>query len=52
MSPCAWYQLARLRAERGEADEARRLIAHLRGFEPRVAAQLVRETGLEAAPHG
>lgn len=52
MSPSAWYQLARLRAERGEADEARRLIAHLRGFEPRVAAQLVRETGLEAAPHG
>lgn len=52
MSPSAWYQLARLRAERGEADEARRLISHLRGFEPRVAAQLVRETGLEAAPHG
>ncbi len=48
LGPMAWYQLARLRAERGEHDEARRLIGHLRRFEPRVAARLVRETGLEA----
>ena len=49
MAPPAWYQLARLAAERGQADEARRLIAHLRRFEPRVAAQLQRETGLECS---
>lgn len=49
MAPPAWYQLARLAAERGQADEARRLIGHLRRFEPRVAAQLQRETGLECS---
>lgn len=49
LSPMAWYQLARLHAERGELDDTRRLIAHLRRFEPRVAAQLARETGLEGA---
>lgn len=48
MSPFAWYQLARLHAECGDADQARHIIAHLRGFEPRVAEQLVRETGLAA----
>lgn len=48
MSPHGWVQLARLHAARDEADEARRIIAHLRQFEPRAAAQLARETGLAA----
>lgn len=46
MSPFGWYQLARAHMERQEPDEARRIIRHLKGFEPKVAAQLERETGL------
>jgi tetratricopeptide (TPR) repeat protein len=46
MSPHGWYQLARVQLDRCQPDEARRIIGHLRGFEPRVAAQLARETGL------
>lgn len=46
MSPYGWYQLARVHVDRQEPDEARRIIAHLKGFEPKVAAQLERETGL------
>ncbi|WBY01691.1 tetratricopeptide repeat protein [Ramlibacter tataouinensis] len=46
MSPYGWYQLARVHADRHEAEEARRIIRHLQRFEPKVAAQLVRETGL------
>ena len=46
MSPYGWYQLARVHVDRHEPDEARRIIRHLQGFEPTVAAQLVRETGL------
>ena len=46
MSPFGWYQLARVHADRREPDKARRIIAHLQGFEPKVAAQLQRETGL------
>lgn len=46
MSPHGWYQMARVHAQRQEPEEAARIIRHLRGFEPRVAAQLVRETGL------
>jgi tetratricopeptide (TPR) repeat protein len=46
MSPYGWYQLARAHADRHEPDEARRIIRHLQGFEPKVAAQLQRETGL------
>lgn len=49
MSPSGWYQLARVHAERQEPEEAERIIRHLRSFEPRVAAQLQRETGLGAA---
>ncbi|WP_334135760.1 tetratricopeptide repeat protein [Tepidimonas sp.] len=49
MSPYAWYQMARIHADRAEAEEAVRIIRHLQGFEPRVAAQLERETGLRAA---
>jgi hypothetical protein len=46
MSPYGWYQLARVHVDRREPEKARRIIAHLRGFEPKVAAQLARETGL------
>lgn len=49
MSPFGWYQLARVHVDRSEPDQAAQIIRHLRGFEPRVAAQLVRETGLGQA---
>jgi tetratricopeptide (TPR) repeat protein len=48
MSPYGWYQLARVHTDRQQPDEARRIIRHLKGFEPKVAAQLERETGLAA----
>ncbi len=48
MSPYGWYQLARVHVDRQQPDEARRIIRHLKGFEPKVAAQLERETGLGA----
>ena len=48
MSPYAWYQMARIHVDRQEPDEAVRIIRHLKGFEPKVAAQLERETGLAA----
>lgn len=46
MSPYGWYQLARLHVVRHEPEAARTIIRHLKGFEPSVAAQLQRETGL------
>jgi tetratricopeptide (TPR) repeat protein len=46
MSPYGWYQLARVHLDRHEPDETRKIIRHLHGFEPKVAAQLERETGL------
>lgn len=46
MSPSGWYQLARVQCDRQRPDEAAWIIRHLKGFEPRVAAQLERETGL------
>jgi len=46
MSPYGWYQLARVHMDRQEPDKARKIIRHLQGFEPKVAAQLQRETGL------
>ena len=46
MSPYGWYQLARVHIDRREPEEARKIIRHLKGFEPKVAAQLERETGL------
>jgi len=46
MSPYGWYQLARVHMDRRDPEQARRIIAHLKGFEPKVAAQLERETGL------
>ncbi|MFG5409707.1 tetratricopeptide repeat protein [Piscinibacter sakaiensis] len=48
MSPYGWYQLARVHMDRHEPDETLRIIRHLKGFEPKVAAQLERETGLQA----
>ncbi len=48
MSPYGWYQLARVHVDRSEPEKARRIIAHLKNFEPKVAAQLERETGLAA----
>ena len=48
MSPYGWYQLARVQFERQEPEETKKIIRHLKGFEPKVAAQLERETGLLA----
>jgi predicted Zn-dependent protease len=48
MSPYGWYQLARVQFDRSQPEEARKIIRHLKGFEPKVAAQLERETGLVA----
>lgn len=50
MSPYGWYQLGRVQFDRGKADKAAAIIAHLATFEPKVAAQLARETGLPAPP--
>jgi tetratricopeptide (TPR) repeat protein len=46
MSPYGWYQLARVQLDRQQPEETRKIIRHLKGFEPKVADQLVRETGL------
>ena len=46
MSPYGWYQMARAHMDLGQRDEAARVIRHLEGFEPKVAAQLRRETGI------
>ena len=46
MSPYGWYQLARVHLDRQQPDETRKIIRHLQRFEPKVAAQLQRETGL------
>ena len=45
MSPFGWYQLARVHVDLKQADEALAVMRHLKGFEPKVAAQLERETG-------
>ena len=46
MSPFGWYQMARVHVDLQQPEEARAVIRHLKGFEPKVAAQLERETGL------
>jgi tetratricopeptide (TPR) repeat protein len=46
MSPYGWYQLARVHMDRQQPEEVRKIIKHLHGFEPKVAKQLERETGL------
>jgi len=48
MSPHGWYELARIHERRREPEEVVRIIGHLQGFEPRVAARLAQETGLSA----
>ena len=50
MSPYGWYQLGRVQFDRGNAERTKAIIAHLARFEPKVAAQLARETGLPAPP--
>jgi tetratricopeptide (TPR) repeat protein len=50
MSPYGWYQLARVQIDRQKPEEARKIITHLKKFEPKIAEQLERETGLTA--HG
>ncbi len=40
LSPHGWYRLVEARLALGQLDEARKLLAHLHSFEPRVAAQL------------
>ncbi|HZF79003.1 MAG TPA: tetratricopeptide repeat protein [Rubrivivax sp.] len=52
MSPYGWYQLARVQINRHQPDEAAKIIRHLKGFEPKVAAQLERETGLVVSKPG
>ncbi len=49
MSPYGWYQLGRVEHELGRTDEAQHILDHLARFEPDVARQLARETGLKAA---
>lgn len=50
MSPYGWYQLARVQFDRGKPEKTQAIIDHLATFEPKVAAQLARETGLAAPP--
>lgn len=47
MSPYGWCQLARVHMERQETEEVAKIIHHLQGFEPKVAADLARETGVQ-----
>ena len=49
MSPYGWYQLARVQHELGRADETQKVLDHLATFEPKIARQLERETGLKAS---
>jgi len=49
MSPHGWYQLAMVHFKQNEFSETSRIIRHLSGFEPKVAEQLRRETGLSDA---
>ena len=46
MSPYGWYQLARVQHDLGRAAETQKILDHLATFEPNVARQLARETGL------
>ncbi|HVF64071.1 MAG TPA: tetratricopeptide repeat protein [Casimicrobiaceae bacterium] len=48
MSPYGWYQLGRVQFDRGKADKTQNIVDHLAKFEPKVARQLARETGLRA----
>ncbi len=48
MSPYGWYQLARVQHDLGRTAETQKVLDHLARFEPKVARQLERETGLRA----
>lgn len=48
LSPYGFYQLAHAFHRLGRSEEAKRIIVQLSGFEPQVARQLQRETGLDA----
>ncbi|MBN8478117.1 MAG: tetratricopeptide repeat protein [Burkholderiales bacterium] len=50
MSPYGWYQLGRVQFDRGKPEKTQTIIDHLGKFEPKIAAQLARETGLTAPP--
>lgn len=50
MSPYGWYQLARVQHQLGRIGATQKVLDHLAKFEPKVARQLERETGLRAAP--
>ena len=52
LGPHGWYRLAQVRWCQGNQDETRRLVAHLRTFEPHVAAQFERERGWTAGDSG
>ncbi len=47
MSSHGWYCLAQVRLALGHHEQARKIIGHLRQFEPRVAAQLEREYDMQ-----
>jgi tetratricopeptide (TPR) repeat protein len=49
MSPYGWYQLARVQHDLGRGEETQKILDHLARFEPKVARQLERETGLKAS---
>jgi len=51
MSPYGWYRLVQVRMALGQPEKARKIIAHLRQFEPKVAAQLERENALTSVGH-
>ena len=47
MSLYGWYQLARVEVDLNQRDKAQKILNHLMTFEPKVAKQLARETGLK-----
>lgn len=49
MSPYGFYQLARVYFDLGNTAEVRKIIRHLKGFEPKVATQLEQETKITVA---
>jgi tetratricopeptide (TPR) repeat protein len=48
LSPYGFYQLAHALHRLGREEDAKRIIVQLSGFEPQVARQLQRETGIDA----
>jgi tetratricopeptide (TPR) repeat protein len=50
MSPYGWYQLVRVQHQLGRVDEAQKALDCVAKFEPKIARQLERETGLKAKP--